>query len=250
MGLQLFEVWHTSPRLPLNNQQGIRSMAFPSSASDHAVVLDPEGGQWMKTKEEGDGKGPCDRAVEQSKLQTYAKIKRQVSSMITLWLYILYMNLLAIDGNWIVDSQVEEIPSLLGVQHSMFRCWGNLSTKHLGLTMPHWRGLSLHGPSYAWQFAANAWLLDWHHKPHILGPHKSASCVGGRLKMPCMWYLNAWSAWGLTWHMLRCGSGHISHSCKVYWDHDLQGPEKSQKIEILRVVHQFSISSFKPPRYK
>lgn len=114
-----------------------------------------------------------------------------------------------------------------------------------------WRGLSLHGPSYAWQFAANAWLLDWHHKPDILGPHKSASCVGGRLKMPCMWYLNAWSAWsawGLTWHMLRCGSCHISHSCKVYWDHDLQGPEKSQKIEILRVVHQFSISSFKPPR--
>ena len=88
MGLQLFEVWHTSPRLPLNNQQGIRSMAFPSSASDHAVVLDPEGGQGMKTKEEGDGKGPCDRAVEQSrynvKLQTYAKIKRQVSSMIAL----------------------------------------------------------------------------------------------------------------------------------------------------------------------
>ena len=157
MGLQLFEVWHTSPRLPLNNQQGIRSMAFRSSASDHAVVLDPEGGQGMKTKEEGDGKGPCDRAVEQSRhnvnLQTCQNKTSSVFYDYSMTLYtvswILDKNLLAIDGNWIVDSQVEEIPSLLGVQHSMFRCWGNLSTKHLGLTMPHWRGLSLHGPSYA-----------------------------------------------------------------------------------------------------
>lgn len=50
---------------------------------------------WKRRKNSGDGKGPCDRAVEQSKLQTYAKIKRQVSSMITLWLYILC------HGSWI-----------------------------------------------------------------------------------------------------------------------------------------------------
>lgn len=148
---------------------------------------------WKRRKNSGDGKGPRDRAVEQSrynvKLQTCQNKASSVFYDYSMTLYnvsrILDKNLLAIDGNWIVDSQVAEIPSLLGVQHSLFRCWGNLSTKHLGLTMPHWRGLSLHGPSYAWQFAANAWLLNWHHKPDILGPHKSASCVGGRLKMPC-----------------------------------------------------------------
>lgn len=50
---------------------------------------------WKRRKNSGDGKGPCDRAVEQSKLQTYAKIKRQVSSMIALWLYIMC------HGSWI-----------------------------------------------------------------------------------------------------------------------------------------------------
>lgn len=128
-----FGLWHTSARLPRKTTSKVPEAWLSDPVLRTTLlcwILKGDKG-WKRRKNSGDGKGPRGRAVEQSwhnvKLQAQAEKASRVFCDHSMTLYnvswILDKNLLAIDGNWIVDSSVEEIPSLLVVQHSMFRCW-------------------------------------------------------------------------------------------------------------------------------